>query len=90
MPTKEPSLERSLRLWTVEDYHRMAEVGILQPDEPVELIAGKIIRIISPHRTPHSLAIRRTRRSIIFFIEFISINQLYFKNFIFDFLNLKE
>ncbi|MEL7036212.1 MAG: Uma2 family endonuclease [Cyanobacteria bacterium J06592_8] len=62
MPTKEPSLETFLRLWTVEDYHRMVEVGILQPDESVELIAGQIIRIISPQGRPHSSAIRRTRR----------------------------
>jgi hypothetical protein len=26
-----------LRLLTVQEYHRMAEVGILQPDEKVEL-----------------------------------------------------
>lgn len=43
----------SLRLWTVEEYHRMAEVGILQPDESVELVAGQIIRKNeSPRNTP--------------------------------------
>lgn len=62
MSTLEPSLETSLRLWTVEDYHRMVEAGILQSDESVELIAGKIIRTMSPQGTPHSSAIRRTRR----------------------------
>ncbi|NEN98068.1 MAG: Uma2 family endonuclease [Moorea sp. SIO3I7] len=51
-----------LRLWTVEEYHRMAKVGILQPDEPVELIAGQIIRQMSPQGTPHATAIRLTRR----------------------------
>jgi Uma2 family endonuclease len=38
------------RLFTVEEYHRMAEVGIFQPDERVELIEGEIIQMspISP------------------------------------------
>ncbi|NEO41492.1 MAG: Uma2 family endonuclease [Moorea sp. SIOASIH] len=52
----------TLRLWTVEEYHRMAKVGILQPDERVELIAGQIIRQMSPQGTPHATAIRLTRR----------------------------
>ncbi|MEM8640938.1 MAG: Uma2 family endonuclease [Cyanobacteria bacterium P01_G01_bin.54] len=51
-----------LRLWTSDDYHRMAEVGILHPDEPVELIAGQIIRKMSPQGSPHAAAIRRSRR----------------------------
>jgi Uma2 family endonuclease len=52
----------SLRLWTVEEYHRMAEVGILQPDESVELVAGQIIRKMSPQGTPHATTIRIVRR----------------------------
>ncbi|MDJ0661155.1 MAG: Uma2 family endonuclease [Crocosphaera sp.] len=50
--------EIPLRLWTVEDYHRMVETGILQPDEPVELIAGQIIQKMSPQGTPHAATIR--------------------------------
>lgn len=52
----------SLRLWTRHDYHRMAEAGILHPDEPVELVAGQIIRKMSPQGSPHAAAIRRCRR----------------------------
>ncbi|NES71069.1 MAG: Uma2 family endonuclease, partial [Okeania sp. SIO2D1] len=37
-----------LRLLTVDEYHRMAEVGILHPDEKIELIAGQIINKMSP------------------------------------------
>ena len=33
----------TLRLWTVDEYHRMAEAGILQPDERVELLTGQVI-----------------------------------------------
>ncbi len=50
--------EIPLRLWTVEDYHRMVEVGLLQPDEAVELVAGQIIQKMSPQGTPHATTIR--------------------------------
>jgi Uma2 family endonuclease len=33
------------RLFTVDEYYKMAEVGILRPDERVQLIEGKIIEI---------------------------------------------
>ena len=39
-PTTDPPRRHSL---TVEDYYRMAEVGILGPDDRVELIEGEII-----------------------------------------------
>jgi Uma2 family endonuclease len=50
-----------LRLWTIDEYHQMAEVGILQPDEQVELIAGQIIKKMSPQGTPHATSITLTR-----------------------------
>ncbi|MGK7874309.1 MAG: Uma2 family endonuclease [Xenococcaceae cyanobacterium] len=59
---RQEQIHSPLRLWTVEEYHRMAEVGILQPDEPVELIAGQIIRKMSPQGTPHATTIRILRR----------------------------
>jgi Uma2 family endonuclease len=49
----------NLRLWTVADYHRMAETGILDEDERVELLEGKIIWM-SAKGTAHSSAVRRT------------------------------
>ena len=49
-----------LRLWTVAEYHRMVETGILAPDEPVELVAGQVIRM-SPQKTPHATAVTLTR-----------------------------
>jgi Uma2 family endonuclease len=48
-----------LRLWTVEEYHRIADMGILAADERIELIEGKIIRM-SPKGTAHSSSIGRT------------------------------
>lgn len=49
----------NLRLWTVADYHRMAETGILNEDERVELLEGKIIWM-SAKGTAHSSAVGRT------------------------------
>ena len=52
-----------IRRLTVTEYHRMGELGILAPDEPVELIDGQIIR--KPVKgTPHEAAITRTERKL--------------------------
>ena len=40
--------------WTLEDYHRMIDAGILD-DRPVELIRGEIIEM-SPEGEPHASA----------------------------------
>jgi Uma2 family endonuclease len=50
-----------LRLWTVNEYHRMAEVGIFGEDERVELLEGKIIWM-SAKGTAHSSAVVRINR----------------------------
>jgi Uma2 family endonuclease len=38
-------VESVRRLFTVEEYHRMAEAGILDPDERVELIEGEVLQM---------------------------------------------
>jgi Uma2 family endonuclease len=43
------------RRFTVEEYHRMAETGILGPDERVELVRG-VIRRMSPKNRAHVIA----------------------------------
>lgn len=52
----------SLRLWTIKDYYQMRQVGILDSQEKVELIAGQIIQKMSPQNSPHAAAIRRADR----------------------------
>jgi len=43
-----------LRRFTVSDYHRMVEAGILTEDERVELMDGVILKM-NPKRTKHSV-----------------------------------
>jgi Uma2 family endonuclease len=50
----EPS---SLKRWTVQDYHRMSELGILDSNERTELITGQIL-LMAAKGTPHVLALR--------------------------------
>jgi Uma2 family endonuclease len=49
------------RLWTVEDYSRMIEAGILQPEDKVELIEGQIVQMAAKG-TAHEATVTRTAR----------------------------
>jgi Uma2 family endonuclease len=44
------------RRWTIEEYYRMAEAGILGPEERTELIDGEIL-VMSPQHAPHATAV---------------------------------
>ena len=46
MPVVSPDL-RPRHRWTVAEYHRLAEVGLLHEDSRVELIDGEIIEMAS-------------------------------------------
>ena len=49
------------RLFTVDEYYRMAKAGILRPDERVELIEGEIMAM-APMGSPHAAGVDRTNR----------------------------
>jgi Uma2 family endonuclease len=49
------------RRFNVTEYYQMAEVGILKPDDRVELIAGEIIKM-SPIGSPHAACVSRLTR----------------------------
>lgn len=51
------AVEPVQRLFTVDDYYRMAEAGILTEDERVELIEGEVIRM-SPIGSRHAACVR--------------------------------
>jgi hypothetical protein len=48
-----------LRPFTVEEYHRLIEIGVLAEDEPVELLEGSIVYKM-PRNPPHDSTIDRT------------------------------
>ncbi|MBC6436319.1 Uma2 family endonuclease [Nostoc sp. HG1] len=43
----------TLKKWSMEDYHRMVEFGILTPADQVELLEGVIVQL-NPQRSPHA------------------------------------
>ena len=52
------AVELRRRLFTIDEYERMAETGILDEDERVELIEGEIVEM-SPIGPPHSSIVAR-------------------------------
>lgn len=52
------------RLFTINDCYKMVEVGILRPEERVELIHGEIVRM-SPIGTRHSAVVDRANRAFV-------------------------
>lgn len=60
LPKISPSLP--LRMLTVKEYHLMGEIGILHSEEKTELIAGQIIKKMTPQGSYHAAAIRRADR----------------------------
>jgi Uma2 family endonuclease len=47
----------NLKSWTVQDYHRMSEMGILDPNERTELIDGQITLMVAKG-TPHVITLQ--------------------------------
>jgi Uma2 family endonuclease len=52
----EMAIQYERRRVSVEDYHRMADIGIFAPDERVELLDGELIAV-PPTNSPHAGAV---------------------------------
>jgi Uma2 family endonuclease len=62
-PTPPPTARRRRR-FTVDEYHRMAEAGILREDERVELLDGDVVEM-SPVGDRHVEALNRCNRRFV-------------------------
>lgn len=59
------------KLWTVDDYHRMVETGILTEGDRVELLEGQIIEM-NPQLPPHAATTQRAFRYLDRLLETVA------------------
>ncbi len=57
----EQELEPQIHLWSIADYHQMIEAGILDEDDRVELLEGKVV-CMSPQIPFHAASVQRSSR----------------------------
>jgi Uma2 family endonuclease len=63
MATAGRSARVERRLFTVEEYERMAEAGVLREDTRVELIGGEVVRLAAMGRR-HARCVRELTRQL--------------------------
>ncbi|MEB3357621.1 MAG: Uma2 family endonuclease [Synechococcales bacterium] len=64
-------LPTKAKLWTVDDYHRMVETGILTEGDRVELLEGQIIEM-NPQLPPHAATTQRAFRYLDRLLETVA------------------
>lgn len=64
-------LPTKVKLWTVDDYHRMVETGLLTTSDRVELLEGQIIEI-NPQLPPHAATTQRAFRYLDRLLETVA------------------
>jgi Uma2 family endonuclease len=72
LPRRNTMREISKKLFTVDEYYRMAEAGILTEDDRVELIEGEIIQM-SPIGYRHAICVTRTTTFLIRALEWKAV-----------------
>jgi Uma2 family endonuclease len=63
-PAAAPALAREFYRFTVQQYHRMLEEGVLTANDRVELLEGLVIEKI-PHNPPHDGTVGRITRRLL-------------------------
>ncbi len=58
------AIELRRRTWTVDEYHRMAEAGVLREDDRIELIEGEIVEM-SPIGPGHARCVNRLTAMLV-------------------------
>jgi Uma2 family endonuclease len=51
------------RRWTRAEYDRLIELGVFQPDDPIELIGGELM-VAEPQSAEHYTAMRKSARAL--------------------------
>lgn len=62
-PPAQPAPDPVRRRWSREEYYRLGEVGLLAPDERVELIEGEIFQM-APQGPSHSTGARSAQEAL--------------------------
>jgi Uma2 family endonuclease len=57
----EQEIEPQIHLWSIADYHQMIEARVLDEDDRVELLEGRIV-CMSPQRPFHAASVQRSSR----------------------------
>ncbi|MPZ18376.1 MAG: Uma2 family endonuclease [Luteitalea sp.] len=52
-----------IRRWSRDEYQRAGELGIFGPAERLELIAGEVVRKVTPQRSMHAAAVQRVNEA---------------------------
>ena len=64
-------LPTKAKLWTVDDYHRIVETGVLTGSDRVELLEGQIIEM-NPQLPPHAATTQRAFRYLDRLLETVA------------------
>jgi len=64
-------LSTKAKLWTVDDYHRMVESGILMGSDRVELLEGQIVEM-NPQLPPHAATTQHAFRYLDRLLESVA------------------
>jgi len=59
------SLRIRTRRWTRQEYDRLIETGLLQEDDPIELIEGRLV-VAEPQHDPHARAVELAAEALRF------------------------